>query len=461
MSKNMSSHLNRRKFITQLGFAGAATLGFPAIVRGQNLNSKMQVAFVATGGKATVHIGACHHEGFQCISFAEIDKKRWKGVLNKKGWGNAKGYTDWREMFQNHGKEIDVVFVSTPDHTHFAPSMTAVSMGIHCYTEKPLTWSVREAQLLTAAYMANPSVVTQMGNQGHAGRGWRMVYDYIKAGALGDITEFHTWTNRPIWPQGGKRPDGSEPVPEDINWDAWIGPAPMRPYMKNSYHPFNWRGFTDFGSGALGDMACHTTDGIYAIMNPGYAASCEPLFMSGPVADQFPSGMTIKATYRATADRPGFTTFWYEGKGKDEKPNKPKTPEELTEDKKEMPLTGNLLIGTKGKMLVQGDYWNSPIIIPESSRRAIGKPKKLLDYSPGHHKEFFMACRGEKPREFSMSNFSYSGPMTANVQLGNLCARAGKKLELNEKGEITNDPSINKLAWREPRKGWGPLVQKI
>ena len=125
--------------------------------------------------------------------------------------------------------------------------------------------------------------------------------------------------------------------------------------------------------------------------------------------------------------------------------------------KLKMPRTGNLIIGTKGKMLVQGDYWDSPRLIPETKRREFGKPKQLLERSPGHHEEFFMACREEKPREFSKSNFSYSGPMTANVQLGNLSARAGKKLILNEKGVIIDDPKINDLAWREPRKGWGPL----
>lgn len=457
----MTNHLNRRKFIGQLTLAGAATLGFPAIVRGQNLNSKLQVGFIATGGKANEHLRQSHEHGLQCIAFADTDKRQWKNVAEYKGWEKAASYTDWRELFQKHGKELDVVFVSTPDHTHYAPSMTAVSMGIHCYTEKPLSWSVKEAQMLTAAYKANPKVVTQMGNQGHAGNGWRLAAEFIQGGAIGEVKEFHTWTNRPIWPQGGNRPEGNDPIPADINWDAWVGPAPMRPYKENTYHPFAWRGVVDFGSGALGDMACHTTDGIYAIMQPGYAASCEPLFMTGPVTDQYPAGMVVKATYRATDKHKGFSTFWYEGKDKEGNPNMPEVPEELKADNRKLPLTGNLIIGTKGKMIVQGDYWQSPRIIPEAKRREFGRPEKTIERSPGHHEEFFMACRGEKPREFSQSNFSYAGPMTANIQLGNLCARAGKKLELNEKGEITNDPSVNKLAWREPRKGWGPLVTKV
>jgi hypothetical protein len=463
--------MSRRQFVKSAAALGtAATLGFPNIVRAQGLNQKLQVGFIAVGGRAGAHTEASHAEGCQCVAFAEVDKTRWDGVLKREGWEQAKGYTDWRKVFENHGKDLDVVFVATPDHTHFAPSMTAVCMGIHCYTEKPLTWSVREAQLLEKAYQKHQNVVTQMGNQGHGAQGWRIACEFVQQGAVGDILEFHTWTNRPVWPQGGDRPDWTSPVPDTLDWDAWIGAAPMRPYAgpkedapkdRGPYHPFNWRGIVDFGSGALGDMACHTTDGIYAIMKPGYAATCEPVIMTGPCTDQFPMGMVVKATYRAKGNQPGFTTFWYEGQNKDGKPFMPETPEELKVDGRELPRTGNLIIGTKGKMLVQGDYWDSPGIIPVAKAKEFGKPKETLDRSPGHHTEFFMACRGEKPREFSQSNYGYAGPMTANIQLGNLCARAGKKLELNEAGEITNDPAINDLAWREPRAGWGPLVMDI
>jgi hypothetical protein len=463
------SKITRRQFVKSAAAIGAAsTLGFPNIVRGQGLNEKLQVGFIAAGGQAGSHTGNSHSAGLHAIAFADVDKNHWSGVQGKKGWEKATGYTDWRKVFENHQEELDVVFVATPDHSHFAPSMTAVSMGIHCYTEKPMTWSVREAQLLTAAYAKNTKVVTQMGNQGHAGSGWRRAYEYVKAGAIGDIVEFHTWTNRPVWPQGGGRPTHTSPVPENLNWEAWIGAAPMRPFAdrienqrRGPYHTFNWRGYADFGSGALGDMACHTTDGIYAIMDPGYAATVEPITMTGPVKDQWPLGMVIKSTYRAKESRPGFTTYWYEGKDETGKPYMPETPEELKVDGKELPRTGNLVVGTKGKMLVNGDYWDSTQLIPETKHKAFGDPEQLLERSPGHHQEFFMACRGEKPREFSQSNFSYSGPMTANIQLGNLCARAGKKLELDETGVITSDPKINDLAWREPREGWGPLVMNV
>jgi predicted dehydrogenase len=471
------SNMSRRQFVKRSAAVGAASaIGFPTLLSARGLNEKLQVGFIAVGGRARAHTSASHKEGLKCVAFAEVDKTRWSGVHGKKGWEGAAGYTDWRKVFQNHAKELDVVFVATPDHTHFAPSMTAVSMGIHCYTEKPLTWSVKEAQLLTAAYARNKNVVTQMGNQGHAGDGVRTAQEYIKAGAVGEIKEFHTWTNRPVWPQGYDRPSYTDPKPDTLDWDAWIGSAEMRPYVakyraggdiqqrhvgKSVYHSFSWRGIVDFGSGALGDMACHTTDGIYTIMDPGYAATAEPITMNGKIGDQWPKGMIVKSTYRAKADRPGFSTFWYEGKDKDGNPYKPETPEELKSSGRKLAKTGNLIIGTKGKMVVYGDYWNRTFLLPETRHKSFGKPKQFLERSPGHHAEFFMACRGEKPREFSQSNYSYSGPMTANVQLGNLCARAGKKLILNEAGVITNHPEVNNLAWREPRKGWGPLEMKI
>ncbi len=469
----------RRQFIAGLGAAGVSLpLILPRLGRGAvqlaTQAKDLRVGFVATGGQAGSHTGAAHRMGLKCLCFAEVNRSNWSGVLGKEGWEKAKGYTDWRKMFENHAKELDVVFIATPDHSHFAPTMTAITHGIHCYTEKPLAWSVREAQLLAEAYAKNPKVVTQMGNQGHAGQGWRIAYEFVKGGAIGDVLEFHTWTNRPIWPQGGVLPTWTDPVPADLDWESWIGPAPMRPYAANRdentkkqwpgvYNPFVWCGFVDFGSGALGDMACHTTDGIYAIMQPGYAATAEPIFMTAPVKEQFPDGMTIKMTFRATAGvpatpgRPGFTTYWYEGNRKDGSANMPETPEELKSDGRKLPRTGNMIVGTKGKMLVEGDYWNSPRLIPAAKAAEFGKPKQLLERSPGHHEEFIMACTGQKPREFSQSNFGYSGPMAANVQLGNLCARAGKKLELDEQGRITNDSAVNDLAWREPRPGWGPL----
>ncbi|MDH3584740.1 MAG: Gfo/Idh/MocA family oxidoreductase [Phycisphaerae bacterium] len=452
----MSNRSTRRTFVKHTAVAGASLpLAMPLLARAEPKNNVLNVAFVGTGGRAGAHVGEMAKMKQNCVCYAEVDKSRWGGAAKR--WPDAKGYTDWRQLFHKHEKEFDVMFVATPDHTHFAPSMTAASLGKHCYTEKPLTWSVKEALLLAEAYAKNTKIVTQMGNQGHAGQGWRIAYEYVKSGALGDITEFHTWTNRPVWPQGGDRPKGEDPVPDNLDWESWIGTAPMRPFKNKAYHSFVWRGIWDFGAGALGDMACHTTDGIHSIMEPDMPTSVEPIWMSGPVKDQFPAGTVIKWQYPSKGGKPPFTVHWYDGKGPKGGANMPETPEELAKDGRKLPRTGNLMVGTKGKMLIQGDYWNSPRLIPEAYAKEVGKPKQLLERSPGHHREFIMACKGEKPREFSRSNWSYAGPMTAKIQYGNIAAKVGKKLEISPDGTITNLPEANELLWREPRKNWGPL----
>ena len=414
------SKITRRQFVKGSAALGAAcTIGFPKLLRAQGLNEKLQVGFIAVGGRAGAHTGASHGAGLQCVAFAEVDRTRWGGVLEKEGWGQAAGYTDWRKVFEKHGKELDVVCVATPDPRHFAPSMTPVSVGIHVYAETLLTCPVPRSLWLAAPRGKNPKVVTQMGNQGHAGNGWRLAYEYVKAGAVGEIKEFHTWTNRPVWPQGYDRPNYADPIPQNLDWDAWIGPALMRSKIakyrpggdieerhigKSIYHSFSWRGIVDFGSGALGDMACHTTDGIYAIMEPGYAAAAEPITMNGTVGDQWPKGMIVKSTYRAKGGRPGFTTYWYEGNDENGKPFMPENPEELKVDGRKLPRTGNLVVGTKGTMLVNGDYWNSPQLIPMSRRREFGKPETLLARSPGHHTAFAMDCNAAHLPELSDSN---------------------------------------------------------
>ena len=196
-------------------------------------------------------------------------------------------------------------------------------------------------------------------------------------------------------------------------------------------------------------------------MEPSYAATAEPLTMTEPVGEQWPRGMVVKCEYRAKGDWPAFATYWYEGKDENGKPFMPEIPKELADEKRKLPTNGNLIIGSKGTLMSSGAYWASPQLLPYAKTKEFGKPAELLERSPGHHKEFFMACRGEKPRDYARSNFSYSGPMTTNIQLINLCARAGKKIELDKKGKITSDRAINELAWREPREGWGPLVMRV
>ena len=265
----MLRRASRRTFLKQGAFVAAAPLVISSRAWAKPPSNTLNVGFVAAGGKAKTHIEMAKKANLNCLAFADVDRNQWSNVLGHEPWKNAAGYTDWRAMFEKHAKDLDVVFVATPDHSHFAPTMTAISLGIHCYTEKPLTWSVREAQLLAQAYEKNPKVVTQMGNQGHAGDGWRRAYEIVKAGAIGDIVEFHTWTNRPIWPQGGGRPpkDWESARPEKPGLGGLDRPgsdASLRGVSRGRTYPQSsgsvataftihtiGEDFVDFGSGRL------------------------------------------------------------------------------------------------------------------------------------------------------------------------------------------------------------------
>jgi hypothetical protein len=249
------------------------------------------------------------------------------------------------------------------------------------------------------------------------------------------------------------RPEGEDPIPDSLYWDGWIGPAPMRPFKKGVYHGFKWRGFYDFGAGALGDMACHTMNALFQVMTPGYPTTVELLEHTGANKETFPKSEIIKWVFPKTDKRPGFESYWYDG-GK-----KPKRPEELEKNLR-VPGTGTMFVGTKGTILCSGDYNDSPRLIPETKRKEFGKPKQLLERSPGHHQEFMMAARGEKPWDYPKSNFQYAGPMTAVIQLGVVAQRVGmKKLEFDAKTmKFTNSEEANKLLRRTARKGWDKFM---
>jgi len=289
---------------------------------------------------------------------------------------------------------------------------------------------------------------TQMGNQGRANEGCRITYEWIRQGAIGDIKEVHSFTNRPIWPQGLDRPAGSDPVPAELAWPLWLGTAPERPYKDGVYHTFKWRGWIDFGCGALGDMGCHTLNAMFMTLEPGYPTSVEPVEVDDERAETYAKASVIKWEFPKNSWRPAFTAYWYDG-GK-----KPPRPAELEADR-QMPDTGNLFIGTKGTILVSGDYGDGPRIIPEAKLKEIGKPKHMLDRSPGHYKEFVMAASGEKPIDFCQSNFGYAAPMTETINLGNIAMRAGKRLEWDGPNmKITNLAAANALLTKEYPTGF-------
>jgi hypothetical protein len=379
----------------------------------------------------------------------------------------AKAYTDWRKIFDNH-KGLNLVLVATPDHTHFPAAYSAVVRGAACYCEKPLTHSVWEARMLAEATRQH-KVPTQMGNQGHAGRGIRFVVEWVNAGVIGDVKEVHTWTNRPIWPQGRLGPFKTAQPPSNLNWDAWLGVAPLRPYFvkddgNSPVHPFAWRGWFDYGCGAIGDMGCHTWDNVWWSMGADAPLSAEPIRVVELGTETFPKQMIVKWTFPAKEKKPAWVAYWYEGG------LKPDVPDEMKDDpayqKKpgdpnsvELSGSGNLFIGTKGKLYVQGDYSDSPNLIPSSRMNEFkaGEMKNIprIPDSPGHREELVKAAHGQEAWDYPKSNFTYAGPLVEAMNLANVSVRVGQKINWNPKTmKCPGCPKADVIIKRPYRKGW-------
>ena len=469
---------SRRSFLKKAGVAAgisASPFGFN-ILHAQNKGDKLKIAFVGVGGINARHTGDTKGAGDIVTAYCDVDTANYGNYEKNKddaNWKDAKGYQDYRKMFDEQAKNIDAVVVGTPDHHHYPATALAIQNGKHVFTQKPLVHTVWEARQLLAGIKKNPKLATQMGNQGHANDGNRRIYSYVNSGMLGDIKEIHCVTNRPIWPQGGPRPEGEDPVPSTLDWDLWIGPAQMRPYKKDVYHPFKWRGFYDFGGGALADMACHTMDCIFMSLNPGYPISVEVLEINGHSDDMFPAGAIMKWTYGPGTlpngkPRPGFEVFWYEGKLKNDKGEDAMALETVQKkldpalfkmpdgSSQRMPQSGNVLIGTKNSLLVTGDYGDRSRVLPEALMKEFGNPPKMMEPSIGHHEEWRQACLQNKP-ELALSNFSYAAPFTETILLGNAALKVGigKKLEYDSATmSFKNAPEANKWLTKEYRKGW-------
>ena len=365
----------------------------------------------------------------------------------KKRYPDAKTYSDFRVMFEEMGDEFDAVTVSTPDHIHAAAAGMAMRMGKHVYCQKPLTWSINEARYLRDL-AKEKGVVTQMGNQGTATTGLREGVELLRSGALGEITEVHVWTNRPVWPQGEGRPEQVDPVPDYLNWDLFIGPASMRPYNNTVYTPFKWRGWLDFGTGALGDMACHTTNMpvmALSLFDPESVVAESSGIVQG---EQYPksSKITFQFPERQGMDGktyPACTLYWYDGG------NKPDPGMLLGAEIKD---SGMLAIGSEGRLYSTDDYGEHWTTLPMDKK--FDKPKPSLPRSPGHFEEFTNACRAGDP-SMAMSNFGYATKLTETILLGNVALRAGEKIMWDGKaGKITNVSSANKYLGRDYREGW-------
>ncbi len=419
-------------------------------------SEKLNIAGIGVGGQGAGDIQNVSSENI--VALCDVDRAH--AAQTFKRHPNARAYSDFRVMLETEGKNIDAVVVATPDHTHAAATMMAIKMGKHVYCEKPLTHSMYEAREIVKA-AREAGVATQMGNQGHAGEGIRLICEWIWDGAIGPVREVHAWTTHAVWPQGLERPKETPPVPETLDWDLWLGPAPWRPYHP-AYAPALWRGWWDFGTGGLGDMGCHNLDPVFWALKLGAPTSVEAscsIFVPTITWDKpfntesYPQASIVRYEFPAREGMPALDLTWYDGG------LMPPRPREL-EDGRSMgdKLGGVIFVGDKGKIMC-GSYGNAPRLIPESRMREYKRPDKTIPRSVGQHKEWIEACKQGKP---AGSNFDYAGPLTEMVLLGNVAVRMSlqlqaKGLKLSYDGgsmRVTNLPEANAYMRRIYRDGW-------
>jgi predicted dehydrogenase len=459
----MGRRTNRRQFLQQTAAAGIGfwVAGGVALKAKDGPNDKIRFACIGVGGKGGTDSSHAALFG-DVVAICDIDDKTLDRKANSEKFKTAKKYNDFRTMFDEMAKSFDAVTVSTPDHMHAPAAVMAMKAGKHVYCQKPLCHDVYEARVMreTAAKM---KLATQMGNQGTANATLRTGVEVIQSGALGAIKEVHVWTNRPVWPQAPKvttRPKPEEP-PAHVHWDVWLGTAPVRPYSGEiqdnkhpPYHDFNWRGWWDFGTGALGDMACHTMNMPFMALKLGFpdsvVAECGDL---NP--ETYPGWATVTYQFPARGDLPAVKLVWYEGQ-KDGKKNLP--PEDLLQGEK-AGGSASLIIGDKGTMYSPADYGERWVLLPKKQFEGFEKPKPTLprhktDKDDENQKADWVAAIKGGPK--ALANFDYAGMLAETVLLGNVAIRQhGKKLVWDGPGmKISNNAEADKLLKREYRKGW-------
>ncbi|MCX7968804.1 MAG: Gfo/Idh/MocA family oxidoreductase [Armatimonadetes bacterium] len=445
--------MKRREFIRSatLGGIGLLILRDPKSAWSYQANNKLNMAFVGAGGQGGGLVGTFSGLGENIAALCDVDDQRAADTYKR--FPNAKKFKDFRKMLDEMANEIDVVVVSTPDHTHAAPSVAAMKLGKHVYCEKPLTWCIGEARVMRQVALEK-KVITQMGNQGTGDNRLRQAVQVVWSGVIGKVREVHIWSNRPIWPQGMDRPKETPPVPPHLDWDLWLGPAPYRPYHPD-YLPFRWRGWCDFGTGALGDMGCHTMNmPVMALKLHETIAEGKTIVVeaehSGCNGESYPNWSIVRYYFPERGDLPSVTFTWYDG-GK--KPPADVLPEGLSPEK--LPGSGALLIGDKGILYSPGDYASDWRLLPAEQFKDFQPPElTMLPRSPGHHREFVLACKGENIKP--LSNFvDYAVYLTEIVLLGNLAIRLGQKVVWDAKrGRVIGNPDAEPLVMRPYREGW-------
>jgi hypothetical protein len=444
MGKN---EITRRFFIMSSAAiaAGCATGTKFRAPRKVSANDKLNIAGVGVGGKGESDVAGAA-EGNNVVALCDVDWKKAAKSFHK--FPNATQYNDFRVMLDKEHKNIDAVTVSTADHMHAAIAVAAMQLGKHVYVQKPLTHDIYEARRLTQL-ARQYKVATQMGNQGHSGDGVRRLTEWIAAGAIGKVHEVHIWTNRPIWPQGMDAYPAKEEIPSTLNWKAWLGTAPDHDY-NHVIMPFAWRGWWDFGCGALGDMGCHIIDPAYTTLKLGYPTSVEPIMIEKNTAVAAPVKSTLVYQFPARGDMPPVKVMWFDGEK-----NLPPRPEGVGADETlgDGGENGSIFYGDKG-VLTCGCYGDSPRLLPKEKMKDFQKPPRSIPSSAGHYKEWINACKGIMPEPGNFcGNFDYAGPFTEVVNLGNLAVRAGQKIEFDPASmKVTNFPEADKYIRRTYRK---------
>ncbi|MCS7224545.1 MAG: Gfo/Idh/MocA family oxidoreductase [Armatimonadetes bacterium] len=437
----------RRKFLRAAGLGGGLFLFLrnSRSAWSYQANEKLNIGVIGAGGRGADLAREASDLGENVIALCDVDDERAADTYRR--FPNAKKFRDFRKMLGEMGKDLDAVIVATADHTHAVASVPAMKMGLHCYCEKPLTYDIYEARMMRIAALEN-RVATQMGNGGTAISEFRQGVEILRSGVLGTVKEVHVWSNRPIWPQGIDRPKETPPVPPHLDWDLWLGPAPYRPYHP-AYVPFAWRGWVDFGTGALGDMGCHTMNlpvmglKLHRVVAEGKTVhvSAET---SGFNGETYPVWSIIRYQFPARGNWAPVTLTWYDG-GK-------KPPADLLMGEP-MADSGCLVIGEKGTLYSPGDVGAPWVLLPRQKFAGFKPPEPFLPRSPGHMKEWLIACRGGPP---ALSNFpDYASYLTEIVLLGNVAIRLGKPVTwLSAQMKVEGCPEADPLIKRPYRKGW-------
>ena len=457
------SSVNRRHFLQQTGLGtGGLLLGFPAIVRGQNLNSRINVACIGVGGKGDSDVDDAAKCGGNIVALCDVDAR----MISKKAaqYPEAKKFADFRKMLAEMDKSIDAVTISTPDHLHGMTAMAAMNLGKHVYCQKPLTQTVFEARELVRV-AKEKKLATQMGNQGSAGDGLRRAVEVIQSGLIGKPLELHVWSNRPIWPQGIDRPQAGSPVPPELDWNLWLGPAQQRPYVDGIYHPFNWRGWMDFGTGALGDMACHTVNMPFRALKLGYPTVVECELASRFYPETYPLSSRIRFEFPEREGLPPLKFWWYDGApGANFKPLRPypNLVNSVINMSGKLPESGCLIIGESGQLFSPDDNGsqffvklNGEANFTEGGQHEGAKAvAQTIPRSPGHNQEWFDMIKDSTP---AYSNFEIAGYLTEIILLGCIALKVGEGVKMEWDGPNMRSPNCPQAAQfvkREDRGGW-------